>query len=497
MTWKLAALMAVLALAGCGSEPDRPVGPPGPDPDPGGGTGVALVFADSALQSAVTEAAAEAESGDAAGLVTLTAKERGIADLEGIEQLTRLEILDLFGNEIRDLSPLSGLRRLRYLDLGSNRVEDVSPLSSLKGLQVLLLAENEVADVSALAGLDSLQSLDLNGNPLGEAAQTQVAALRERGVAVDFAAPEGPGDGAGGVILGELPIVFASNRRTGSPALEVHFLDPKTGEVLNLSDNLAGMPLSDGSPAEATAFPGPGHGEEPAQLPDGTRIAFSSLRDGNREIYVMDAAGGDPVNLTLHEAWDASPVWSPDGRRIAFVSDRNGDVEVWPGTHLNTEVFVMNADGSGVEQVTYDALSMSAQGPAWSPDGSSIAFNRSETTGIFVLELSSKEVRLVSEDRWAWSPSWSPDGRSIAHIGQGGNLWVMAVDGGQALQLTFDDEFWDEDPTWSPDGTRIVFVRAGKDWGDRDLYVIPAEGGAEEPITDSSRVDADPCWAPF
>ncbi len=499
MTWKLAALMAVLALAGCGSEPDRPVGPPGPDPDPGGGTGVALVFADSALQSAVTEAAAEAESGDAAGLVTLTAKERGIADLEGIEQLTRLEILDLFGNEIRDLSPLSGLRRLRYLDLGSNRVEEVSALSSLRSLQVLLLAENEVAEVSPLAGLDSLQSLDLNGNPLSEAAQTQVAALRERGVAVDFEAPEGPGDGAGGVILGELPIVFASSRRTGSPVLEVHSLDPKTGEVLNLSDNLARMPLSDGSLPDTTARRWPGRGEEPAQLPDGSRIAFSSYRDGNQEIYVMDAAGGDPVNLTLHEAWDASPAWSPDGRRIAFVSDRNGDVEIWPDTHLNTDIFVMNADGSGVEQVTSDALSMSAESPAWSPDGSSIAFTKWDegSTGIYVLRLSSGEVRLVSEDRTAWSPSWSPDGRWIAHIGRGGNLWVMAVDGGQIRQLTFGDEFWDEDPTWSPDGARIVFVREGRTPEDRDLYVISAEGGAEEPITDHPFADADPCWAPF
>ena len=399
VAWKLASGVAALALAGCGSEPDRSVGP---EPDPGGGTnGVALAFSDSALQSAVTEAAGE--TGGAAGLVTLTAKERGITDLDGIEQLTHLEVLDLYGNEIRDLSPLAGLRRLRYLDLGSNRVEDVSPLASLRSLRVLLLADNRVTEVSALAGLDSLQSVDLNGNPLGEAAQTQVAALRERGVAVDFAAPES-GDAGGGVILGELPIVFASSRRTGSRFLhdvEVHSLDPETGEVVNLSEDLARAPFSDGS-MPGSLDRGVRRGEEPAQSPDGSRIAFASGRDGNREIYVMDADGGGPENVTRHEAWDVSPAWSPDGKRIAFVSDRNGDVEVWPGTHLNTEVFVMNADGSGVEQVTYDALSRSAQGPAWSPDGSSIAFSRSETTGIFILDLSSREVRRVSEDRWAW-----------------------------------------------------------------------------------------------
>ena len=423
-------------------------------------------------------------------------------DLGGIEQLTRLEALDLYGNEIRDLTPLSGLTRLRYLDLGANRVEEVSPLESLKGLRVLLLPGNAVTEVSALAGLDSLQSVDLTGNPLSEAAVgAQVAALRERGVTVDITEPERPEDGGGGVILGELPIVFSSSRRTTSRFLhdlEVHSLDLKTGEVVNLSDDLAKVPFSDGSLPDSTAR-GHRYGVDPAQSPDGKSIAFASLRDGNGEIYVMGADGSGPVNLTLHGAWDADPAWSPDGGRIAFVSDRNGDVEVWPGTHLNTDVFVMNADGSGVEQVTHDALSKSAEGPVWSPDGSSIAFSRSEIMGIFVLELSSKEVRHISEDRWAWSPSWSPDGRWIAHIGRGGTVWVMAADGGEARQLTFGVEFWDEAPTWSPDGTRIVFARvANEDSGmNYDLYVIPAGGGAEESITDHPNLDMDPCWAPF
>ncbi len=321
------------------------MGPSGPDPDPGGPTGgvtITLVFADSALQSAVEEAAAAAETGDAAGLVSLTAKDRGIADLGGIEQLTRLEVLDLYGNRIQDLSPLAGLRRLRYLDLGSNRVEEVAALSSLKSLQVLLLADNAVRDVSVLAGLDSLQSVDLTGNPLSEAViESQVAALRERGVTVDFVAPEGPGDGAGGVTLGDLPIVFVSSRRTGEAwDLEVHSLDPKTGVVVNLSEGLATAPFSDGSKPDSTSdwrFLPTGQivlvrrGEEPAQSPDGTRIAFSSSRDVNWEVYVMDADGGAPQNLTFHEAWDESPAWSPDGERIAFVSDRNGDIEEYGG----------------------------------------------------------------------------------------------------------------------------------------------------------------------
>ena len=487
-------------MAGCGSEPD---GPTGPDPGPGGGTGVALVFADSALQSAVDQAAAG--TGDAAGLVTLTVKERGIADLDGIEQLTRLEALDLYGNEIRDLSPLSGLRRLRYLDLGSNRVEEVSPLASLKSLQVLLLADNEVTEISALAGLDSLQSVDLTGNPLtGDAVEAQVGALRERGVTVDMTEPEEPvGPGQGGVVPGDLPIVFVSSRRTGEDwDLEVHSLDPETGVAVNLSEELAEAPLSGD---DTHGQPPPRHGVEPAQSPDGRRIAFTSYRDfGNYEIYAMDADGGRPENLTVHRAYDVNPAWSPDGERIAFVSDRHGEVEVRRG-RKNTDIYVMDAAGSGVEQVTSDPLSRSAEHPAWSPDGSSIAYNKfsDHFSGIFVLDLSSREARLLTdEEGLAWGPSWSPDGRWIAYVEtveyEESHLWKIPASGGEARQLTVGRFFRRGPPRWSPDGARIVLAREDRAEGVAyDLYVISAEGGAGEQLTDDPGVDRDPCWAPF
>ena len=491
---------AVLALAGCGSEPDRPVGP---DPGPGGGTGAALVFADSALQAAVEEAAASA--GPAAELTTLTAKDRGIADLGGIEQLTRLEVLDLSGNEIRDLSPLSGLGRLRYLDLGSNRVEEVTALASLKSLQVLLLADNGVTDVSALAGLDSLKNVDLTGNPLsGSAVEAQVPALRERGVTVDMTEPEEPEDpGGGGVVLGDLPIVFVSSRRTGEDwDLEVHSLDPGTGVVVNLSEELAEAPLSGD---DSSGQPPPRHGVEPAQSPDGRRIAFTSYRDyGNYEIYAMDADGGRPENLTIHPAYDVNPAWSPDGGRIAFISDRNGEVEVRPWRN-NTDIYVMDAAGSGVEQVTSDPLSRSAEHPAWSPDGSSIAFNKfsDHFSGIFVLELSSREARLLTdEEGLAWGPSWSPDGRWIAYVEtveyEESHLWKIPASGGEARRLTVGRFFRRGPPRWSPDGARIVLAREDRAEGVAyDLYVISAEGGAGEQLTDDPGVDRDPCWAPF
>ena len=498
-----ALILCALALAGCGSDPDPPVGP---GPDPADGTGAALVFADSALQAAVDEAAVAAGTGDAAGLVNLTAKDRGIADLDGIEQLTRLEALDLYGNEIRDLSPLSGLKRLRYLDLGSNRVEEVSALESLESLQVLLLADNGVTEISALAGLDSLQSVDLTGNPLSEAARAQAAAFRERGVTVELTAPE-PEDsvevvppeeppGEPGSPLRDSQLLFSSNRRLKGPSralLEVHSLDLETGEVVNLSSALAVLPLSDGTVPDSLSYP-PRISQEPARSPDGTRVAFTSLRDRDQEIYVLAAAGGGLVNLTRHPANDRFPAWSPDGRRIAFISNRNG------GDHLG-HLFVMDADGGGVEQLTDEPQASWAYWPAWSPDGSSITFLSSQggVQGIYALDVAGGGMRLLSPE--GGESSWSPDGARIAYTvadttGDFSHIWVMDADGGGARQLT-SSEVWDRTPTWSPDGSRIAFARQTEQETRYDIYIVPAEGGDVERVTDDPHDDMHPNWTPF
>ena len=92
----------------------------------------------------------------------------------------------------------------------------------------------------------------------------------------------------------------------------------------------------------------------PTLSPDGTKIAFVSNRDGNDEIYVMDADGENLRRITNDDANDTDPTWSPDGRWIAFASDRDGDFEI----------LVTQADGTGLRQLTSNTANDNS--PAWS-----------------------------------------------------------------------------------------------------------------------------------
>ncbi len=131
----------------------------------------------------------------------------------------------------------------------------------------------------------------------------------------------------------------------------------------------------------------------PDWSPDGRKIAFSSTRDGNWEIYVMDveispenAQAGDIQPLTNDEGDDLSPAWSPDGTQIAFSSDRDGD---W-------EIYVMNANGSNIRQLTDNDIIDSK--PTWSPDGRKIGFDSGEG----ITEISLSWIGMVQIRNWSF-----------------------------------------------------------------------------------------------
>ena len=179
--------------------------------------------------------------------------------------------------------------------------------------------------------------------------------------------------------------------------------------------------------------------------PDGSRIAFSTDRDGNAEIYVMDQFGGNLVNLTNNGASDGHPAWSPDGTKILFRSDRNG----------NDEIYVMNADGTNQTRLTNNAAIDYL--PNWSPDGTKIAFTsyRTGNGDIYSMNANGSGLkRLTNNPAEEVEPAWSPDGTTIVyyrrHDVENHEIYTMRADGKQQVRLTNNYPFIDGDPSCKP-----------------------------------------------
>ena len=228
----------------------------------------------------------------------------------------------------------------------------------------------------------------------------------------------------------------------------------------------------------------------PAWSFDGTRIAFSSFRDANEEIYVMGRDGSDPINITNNPAYDSNPSWSPDGSKIVFASDRGGD----------EEIFVMNADGSNVVQLTNESTSQNFL-PTWSPDGTRIAFvsNRDGRVEIYVMDTDGSNQTLLTNNPpfGSMDPAWSPNSAKIAFFiptnGDRGEIYVINADGSNQTPLSGGiDE--DNGPTWSPDGTQIAFSRNVGAPGFSDIYVMDEDGSNQTNLTNSPGADLLPDW---
>ena len=200
----------------------------------------------------------------------------------------------------------------------------------------------------------------------------------------------------------------------------------------------------------------PAEDRRPVWSPGWHQIAFESNRDGDWEIYVMNPDGTDLVNLTRHGARDGNPVWSPDGMRMAFMSERDG----------NSEVYVMNSDGSGENRLTTHIAE--DYGPVWSPDGEKIAFvsSRDGNYEIYVMNADgSNKINISQNEASDYGPLWSPDGGKIAFSSTRDmpsvpGVYLMNADGSeQELVLHLDDE-WSYPEEWSPDGSRLLYSRS-------------------------------------
>ncbi|MFC1729867.1 DPP IV N-terminal domain-containing protein [candidate division KSB1 bacterium] len=226
----------------------------------------------------------------------------------------------------------------------------------------------------------------------------------------------------------------------------------------------------------------------PRFSPDGRWIAFTSNRMGNNDIWVIPVAGGEPRQLTFHTTGDNILYWTPDSQHILFASSRAAHPFASPLYSVSVQGGVPVA-----LEIDRGSLGMISQ------DGSKLAFNRksfsywrkgymgNRTTDIYVQDLGSKEItQLTDQDlqqfrgfRHDAYPMWGADGMVyfLSERSDIFNIWKIAADGGEPVQVTFHDRDGVQFPSISPDGREIIYEN------EFDLWKLTVPGGSPQRIT--------------
>ncbi|MEK6279383.1 MAG: DUF5050 domain-containing protein [Acidobacteriota bacterium] len=220
------------------------------------------------------------------------------------------------------------------------------------------------------------------------------------------------------------------------------------------------------------------------------KVAFVSERDGNSEIYLMDADGSNQVRVTSTEADESRPSLSSDRTKIAFATNKDG----------HDEIYFMNLDGSNPLRVSFvRGNCIGDSDPEWSPDGTKILFtgwHNSSNPDIYVVNADSTNLqRLTTSTALDYLPSWLPDGRImfVSHRDNSfGEIYVMNADGSNQTRLT-SNSVSEREPTWSPDNTKIAFssFRDGRD----SIFVINVDGTNEVRVTTDAASNDYPVWS--
>jgi Tol biopolymer transport system component len=256
------------------------------------------------------------------------------------------------------------------------------------------------------------------------------------------------------------------------------------------------------NPAEASAA---ASASASAALPSSSvsltgKIAFSAGAPHAEDIYSVNVDGSGVKQLTTDPAAEFDPAWSPDGMQIAYRHQ--------PGDDRTTEIWVVNADGSNAHALTENDVA--DWGPGWTPDGR-VSWNSAVGVGgggfhLWVANADGSDQHSLGDVVIEY-PAWSPDGSKVAFMAQEPNasgsnpdynIWVMNADETDPQRLT-DTPGEDGWPAWSPDGTQIVFASARDDTGGSlgpllHLYLMNVDGSDQHLLIDAFGQYAD--WSP-
>lgn len=281
----------------------------------------------------------------------------------------------------------------------------------------------------------------------------------------------------------------------------------------------------------------------PQYSPDGKYIAYASIEDGNRNLWLAKSDWSERVQLATDDGLgDVNIKWSPDGSKIVFVGhnwdNEHGDIAVvtldyapttvgkltqltsgaaqelapsWSpdgtkiaySTLVNNEyrVWVMNADGSNQAEIP-NALYATAFVNAWNPDGTKVTFQKTDVASssnkdVYTINIDGTGLtKLTTDGMHEGSPAWSPDGTKIVYVvdrdwSGGYDAWIMNADGSNKQQLT-NDIYHPDYFAWSPDGTKLAYHTSVEG----QIWVMNPDGSGRMQLTFNEGYKAWPSWSP-